>query len=427
MIHRNTRLAVWCALALATAWGCHYPADGRNGSSPDHPTGDHPTGPFAGARTVRVLLTGAGSGGRVEFEPRGGRLTARSANGLAVEAEPGGEIAVEASGAGLLVNGKPAGSGAIRVECSPTAAIGVRGARESAGYAGVMECRPAPGGGGLVVVNHVPMEEYVAGVVGREMVLSWGEEALKAQAVAARTYAVYEIDRAAREPRTDGFGAFFDVYDSTRSQVYGGVDLREGGRAGRVAAATRGEMLGYRAPGGASAAVFKTYFHSTCGGHTASVAAIFGEDEIPPLAGVVCGQCGASPKCRWTAVKSAAEVRALLGGAAVKAIRLDDGESPGHAARLAVVPMAGGAPARMSSQEARRRLGLYSGFFRVSASPANEGGAPSEFTFTGQGFGHGVGLCQWGARGLAEQGRGYREMLAWYYPGASLLRGAPAD
>ena len=109
---------------------------------------------------------------------------------------------------------------------------------------------------GLTLVNDVDLEDYLRGVVGKEMSLSRGEEALKAQVVAARTYALYE---AKMRTLATVKGEKFDVYDDERSQVYGGQE-RETATAARLVDDTRGEFVIY------GSRLVKTFFSSTCGG-----------------------------------------------------------------------------------------------------------------------------------------------------------------
>ncbi|MEA2479046.1 MAG: hypothetical protein QOJ07_968 [Thermoleophilaceae bacterium] len=162
-------------------------------------------------------------------------------------------------------------------------------------YRGGIELRPSQGGG-TTVVNTVGLDDYVMGVVPGEMPSSWDPEALKAQAVAARSYAL----------ATDAGGAVFDQYPDTRSQMYKGVD----GEVGSTNAAVRDtarEVATY------NGAVATTYFFSSSGGHTENVENVFyGSNPVPYLKGVDDPTDGISPRHRWTFIYTQAELEAKL-------------------------------------------------------------------------------------------------------------------
>jgi stage II sporulation protein D len=269
-------------------------------------------------------------------------------------------------------------------------------------YAGGIEIERD--GDGLRVINALGLEAYLRGVVGGEMPASWEVEALKAQAVAARTYAV------ARRRDARVAGAPFDLLDDTRSQVYGGVP--SGSFADRISEAvssTAGQVLGFRGK------AFTAYFHSTCGGHTESAERIFGTDRgIGPLEGAPCGFCEGSPTYRWEARLPRAEVEAALGVEGIRSVRAVD---PGPSGRCLEVTVEGaGGEKVLSSMEFRRLLG-YAVLKSTAFTAEFEG---DDVLFRGTGFGHGVGMCQWGARGMARAGRNAEAILQRYYPGASI-------
>jgi len=262
------------------------------------------------------------------------------------------------------------------------------------------------GSGGVTAVNHVPLESYVAGVLGAEMPLRFPEAALAAQSVAARSYALYHQRR--RRGRGD-----YDVRDDTSSQVYRGMAV-ETPKARRVVRSTRGVVVTYEGR------VLQTYFHSTCGGGTVPAKWVFGEKDIPPFRGAPCDYCRESRYYRWTTRLPAAKVAAALAAKGVKPpIRRVSVSRPGprgHADRIRL-EHAGGTT-ELSSRAFRKAIGprhLRSTRFRISL----EG---DQVVIRGGGWGHGVGLCQWGARGMALEGKSGREILAHYYPGATLVR-----
>jgi stage II sporulation protein D len=250
-------------------------------------------------------------------------------------------------------------------------------------------------------VRELPLEEYVAGVVSGEMPASFPPEALKAQAVAARSYALTrKIDAQAANRGFDiGTGVLHQVWSEKPSPA-----------ARAAAQATAGEVLvSGREP-------VEAYFHAACGGRTEGGLAALGRD-LPYLASVACGKCGGAPGVAWSVRVPAAELARAAGlpGKATSA-RVAARTATGRAERVEVA--AGGKTASLAAVDLRQRLGferLPSLAFDVRA----DGGA---FALDGRGRGHGAGLCQWGAAALAREGAGYREILARYYPGTEVVR-----
>lgn len=260
--------------------------------------------------------------------------------------------------------------------------------------------------GRLVVVNEIDLEEYLYGVVPQEVPRSWSDEVIKAQCVVARTFA---LSRRNPDPN-----AAWDLDDSTLSQMYGGY-AKEDERVNRLVDRTAGEVLYYE---GRPAVA---YYHSTCGGRTEDAAEVWG-GRVFYLRSVPCPWCVASPYSRWVLRISAERLADRLRGA-----------GPFEARSLEVRVLSVNASGRVSSVEVsdatgRRRV-LRGNEFR---SLVGNGDLRSlaftvvrqadEFVFQGRGWGHGVGLCQWGAKALSDAGVDYRRILSHYYPGTKLVR-----
>lgn len=252
--------------------------------------------------------------------------------------------------------------------------------------------------GKLSLVNVVDLEGYLRGVVPVEVYPEWPAAALQAQTVAARTYALAMM--AERQ------GRYFDVYATVKDQVYGGLD-KEDERTDAAIAATAGEVLTYRGR------TFTTYFHAVCGGSTADARLVFA-DPAPPLRGSPCGYCDKAPRCKWTKKISRTQVAAKLKEKKIKAITLQGIGLDGRVTQVTIVRAAGGSRV-MAGAIFRSALGLRSTRFSVKVDGAN-------FIFDGRGWGHGVGLCQWGAREMARTGKKKAEILDRYYPGAKLVK-----
>ncbi|MBM3461469.1 MAG: SpoIID/LytB domain-containing protein [Armatimonadetes bacterium] len=384
------------------------------------------------------------------------------------------------------------------------------------------------GGDGLTVVNYVDIDAYIMGVLAGEVPASWPDETLRAQAVAARSYALNKMAM-----RTD---AQWDVVATDRDQVYEGVQ-GEVPAIIRAVQATRGEVLTWQGQ------VVKAYFSASCGGHTEDVAVAFGENNAPFLKGVKDPYCANSPYQQWGQTYTVAELRRILSrsGASigpVLAVHASKRSGSGRVEEFTVVHSGGRQV--LPGVELRRLLGYRElrstrfdiavtrsipvtftttrdewkklqktevyhvpesievgmeetnpvnhtvkpedSFYVISASgnleknragyafAATDAGLMRTFAmrpglsvlgverdvvvtqltvrrrkerttarevkeikkeihvkkmpvvlkFTGRGWGHGVGLCQWGARGMGAQGFDYREILAHYYPGTQI-------
>lgn len=268
------------------------------------------------------------------------------------------------------------------------------------------------------VVAHMDLESYLLGVLPREMPADWPIEALKAQAVASRTFALDRI-RARRSS-----GRAFDLENTILDQVFEWhepTDIARGRLANvrRALQETRGEILTDK-----RGAIITAYFHADCGGRTETASSVWGGRE-PAMGTAVDGACPMSPRARWTWSVSGEELamrlRAPLGLsplARVREVRAEEFSESGRILRVALVTD-DGVEQKLSGHQLRATLGfdrLKSTAFEIHK--ASGGG----FRFEGRGHGHGVGLCQWGARKLAEQGAGYRRILSHYYSKADLSR-----
>lgn len=278
----------------------------------------------------------------------------------------------------------------------------------------------------VTAVNEVQLEAYLAGVVPSEMP-SLELEALKAQAVAARTYAVRNLNR------RDALG--FDLFATVADQVYGGVD-REAPMATQAIRETRGQILVHRGM------PIEAYYHSTCGGHTANVEDIWGGQALPYLRGVsdrIPGTdrfyCQESSRFIWTESWSNEALAGILSrslsdhsGASVTLTQVQDVTVAGRTphARVAVLRVvADGRTFDVQGDSIRWVLrpeasrGLNSTNFSLSQ---RRNGSIRTLAAGGTGWGHGVGMCQWGAIGRARAGMRYDEILAAYYKGARISR-----
>ena len=342
-----------------------------------------------------------------------------------------GDLLSLSSQAGSLALAEPAGARrefaapVSLVAVKPEAMISVNQRR----YRGSLSILAADSG--VRIVNRVGVEAYLRGVVPRELgVRGAGDRAaLEAQAVAARSYAVARIGNTTRA---------YDVAASTTDQVYGGVDA-ENAVADAAVAATEGLVLTY------NGRVVSAPYHSTCGGSTAAADEIWRSQNEPYLQRVsdrIPGTdryyCDIAPRFRWerswradslTAVverylRSYAEVPP---GPVGEVRRVDvDGKTPsGRVAALWVETSRG--RYRLRGNDIRYVLRSPSGELLNSTyfSPevvSSPDGRLTRLTVRGLGYGHGVGMCQWGAIGRARAGQDFRTILRTYFPGTTVAR-----
>jgi stage II sporulation protein D len=288
-------------------------------------------------------------------------------------------------------------------------------------YPGALTVQPRALGG-LDVRARVDLEDYVAGVLASEVsVWSAPPALLEAQAVAARSYAVAELDHRARS------SARAYLFDDTRDQAYAG-DPPAGRAAAAVRAAverTRGLILRE------GDFVVDARYHAACGGRTADGRSVFPEADFQSLRGVDCPPCaglrGTPRDSTWETTLSRSTLDALAQSAGVGApLRGFEPAEVDAGGRWIAATLTGAAgSARVEFARVRRASGSSGIHSSLLRSTWPRPGAPIEggLYLSGRGRGHGVGLCQEGARGLAEQGWDARRILAHYYPGARLVDG----
>jgi stage II sporulation protein D len=278
-------------------------------------------------------------------------------------------------------------------------------------YRGVLILRRT-GNGRLMVINRLPLEEYLVGALTSEVSAGWPLESLKAHAVVSRTMTAHRIwIRKDQE---------FDMTADTSTHLYHGV-AAEKARTRQAVEETRGQVLAY---GGE---LFSATFHANCGGHTEDVAEIWNtKQRIPPLEGVEDPHCRNLKHYRWRAAIPDGEFLARLGAEAVKvgALREVTVTEFNRSGRVRAIRLFGNqGTMTLTGRRFRELLGadrLRSLNFNISISPR-------KVTFAGFGWGHGVGLCQWGAYGMARQGRAMEEILSFYFPQSRrrALKGLP--
>jgi stage II sporulation protein D len=289
---------------------------------------------------VRVLLTIAR--GDVTFKKAssacGRRLNRRKAYRAQLSAD--GVLLISDAGRRLANCGgklRAKGQGRIRV-------------RGNGAYRGSLIVLPSSGGGSLNVVNALSLDRYVQGVIAGEMPSSWPLDALKVQAVAARSYAVAS--------EVDGHG--FDLYDDTRSQVYDGIS-GETGVTNRAARATKHQVVLYNGE------VATTYYSASSGGMTENVEYGFGGDPVPYLRSVDDPYDTTSPLHTWRRTFSQRQMQSRLGGYVKGRLRDIQITKTGVSPRIVTANVVGsGGVTRVTGSELESALGLYSTWMSFS-------------------------------------------------------------
>lgn len=432
------RRSLLVALLLAAGCGQQEPPDVPVPASRPAPPSSRPTdrpivpsatpqtpggAPFVAGPEIRIALlvdvarATLGGGGALVVRPGGG--------GPGIIIPTGRSASVEFAGTGITLEGidRPRRV-AAPFTVGPAEAGGfVRvGGRD---HRGTLQVRV--GEQGVVVILHLALETYLGGVVAAELGVQDADvaEALKAQAVIARTYAVRNLRRYQRQ----GFDLLATVSDQRYDGVYG-----ERPGAWRALAETKGEVVTYQG------APIDAFFHSTCGGRTASGAEVFTNADRPYLRSVNdldgAGQawCRVSPRFRWAQAWDAAALSSALrrglrlsadDAAEVRAVEATSRSASGRVTQLRV-RLRGRDVVLEGSNAVRRALPppdldlLRSAAFTLTFRNAGE--RIERLEAAGQGSGHGVGLCQWGAIGRARAGQSYTDILVAYYPGTRLER-----
>ena len=261
-------------------------------------------------------------------------------------------------------------------------------------YRGVIEVWR--GKRGLYLVNELPLEDYVEGVVKAETAEEWAEEALKAQAVIVRTYVLKQMLQR-REGR-------YHVTSTVIHQVYKG--LNSDPKVTKAVRETVGEVLTYEGK------PIMAFYHSTGGGHTEVPEEVFGRGY--PYLQSVEASGKLSPLTVWARRIPIEDISKATDTANLTDIKITSHTSTGRAKELVLI--ANPEDVKLKAADFRRMLGwrrLPSTNFTLKV----EG---NYALFEGSGYGHGVGLCQWTALEMAREGMGYTEILSYFYPGASL-------
>lgn len=346
--------------------------------------------PARAAETIRIALAQ-----NVES------VSLSASSGLLVKApnddvDANGRITVMVGPSGLAVDGQPLRSDRIDVR-GRNGEVTVNGLT----VAGRVTIKRQ--NGKLAAINEVAIEDYVKGVVPSEMNANWHPEALKAQAIAARTYALYKIRQNGKKD--------FDVVASTKDQVYKGRAGADG-PAGRATDETRGQVLVFQ-----DEPILAAFF-STAAGPTEDALNVWSVD-LPYLKGVECPFDMNSPYFQWRTDVwlPLLEQRLREEGfpvGVIASLAPADHTKAGRVSHVRILHSDG--ELHVKGEDLRRVLG----YTALASTQFDFEVVGFQIQFTGRGAGHGVGMCQWGAKELAEKGYSAEAIVRYYYPGAEI-------
>ena len=253
------------------------------------------------------------------------------------------------------------------------------------------------------IINALKMEDYLKGILPREASASWNPETLKVQAVISRTYALKNFGRHEKQG--------FDVCSQVHCQVYGGASCETKNCNQAVYDTTQEVVMYNNEPA-------QTFFHSSCAGHTEDPKFVWQWNSETPeyLKGIKDPYCKDNPHQTWKVTLPESTIREKLIKAGYKVGKITkistSGTTTAKAAKEIII------------KHSKGTLKLNSYKFRCAVSAdkikstliTNITFKNKNFTFEGKGWGHKVGLCQWGAKAMGDQGFTYKQILEFYYP-----------
>ncbi|MBF0522675.1 MAG: SpoIID/LytB domain-containing protein [Candidatus Omnitrophica bacterium] len=259
--------------------------------------------------------------------------------------------------------------------------------------------------GHFLVVNLIELERYIKGVLYHEITDRWPMEAMKAQAVAVRSYTLYQMSKNKLQQ--------YDVTSDIYSQMYGGKDA-ERYRTSIAVNRTRGEVIVYNNK------ILPAYYHANSGGYTEDVSELW-EHNLPPLKGVVSKYSLGMPSSQWKKNFRLRDIQEKLNTkgyktGVIKDICILERNRSGRIRSLEITSR-DGRKKKIAGKDFRETLGpndLKSNNYEIMMKGYY-------VDFIGKGWGHGVGMCQWGAYNMAKQNFSYNDILLFYYPGATIV------
>jgi stage II sporulation protein D (peptidoglycan lytic transglycosylase) len=302
----------------------------------------------------------------------------------------------------LIVDGNLFRSQSVVIRPESIFQVSKNGSSFKRRYEGFLELVPSKNG--FYIINHIPVEAYLEGVLNAEISTAWPIEVVKAQSVIARTYALYK-----RKHRKN---KLWHVSSSHSDQVYKGINISDQ-RGIQAIQQTRGIVVEYQGK------LAQTFYHSNCGGITEDPRAIW-TNSIPYLTVKSVPYGKKDPRFSWETSFSQEELQQVLRRAGLKVNNINslsilDYTSSGRVNQLSINRSE---TLTLPAAEFRK----HAGYGRVQSLLFDVIRVPGGFHFKGKGNGHGVGLSQWSAKEMAEIGYRYHEILYFFYNGIKLAR-----
>lgn len=330
-------------------------------------------------------------------------------------------VNVELSDGRIFFAGWGCRSGKLQITPDVNAIFTLNGRR----YRGRLEIITAADANSFDVVNVVGTEKYLAGVIGAEMPSYWEPQALEAQAIAARTYCLYISQRFGKDRH-------WDVRRTAAHQMYRGVD-EETPAVWKAIGNTAGKVLVCKQTDGKEE-IFPAYYSSTCAGHTENSKNVFG-DTYGSLKGIPCKYCLKITKdefLNWPDVYMArgqvdrklfARYPQLKKLGSIEKISAISPSRYNGLTRLTWIKLEGANGESDTLRAEDFRLALDRTGLKLKSAAFEIQKTAEGWAFTsGKGYGHGVGMCQCGAEGMARKGKSTEEILDYYYPGAKIKK-----
>jgi len=252
------------------------------------------------------------------------------------------------------------------------------------------------GNGGLYLINELPIEDYVKEVVMAEVGSNWEIEAMKVQAVLSRTYGIYQ--------KMMNGKSLFHITSSVLHQAYKGNS--SDARVAYAVEETAGEILTY------NGIPIEPFYHSTSGGKTEDPREVFGKSY--PYLRPVESHCESSPYWVWEKRIPLTEIEKAIHISGIKEISIKSYTSTNRVREVLIECDSG--TTTIKATDLRKFLG-WSRLPSTNFSLKRDG---ESMIFEGKGYGHGVGLCQWSALQMAKEGKNYKEILSFFYPGTMI-------
>jgi len=351
----------------------------------------------SGANLIRVAIK---TSSNLEIQVKEGVRIIDNTNNRSFATKVPIQLNIKISNPGISINSREFGSN-VKIKPAENSLIKI----DKKGYRGSIEIL-RDDKVGLLVINELDVEEYLKGVLNEEISAKWHPEAIKAQAVVARTYALYQKENRKDNP--------YHMEATTTDQVYGGA-RREDERTNKAAKDTQGIVLTYEGK------LAKVFYHSISGGITEDVTDVWGGEGNNYLKSKKCDFDKDAPNYQWETEIDAVDLEMLLSRNGIKV----DGI-------LSIEPVSFTSSRRVSELQIRHKNGIEKisgvnfrkiiGYETIRSTLFRIKEGEGSFIFYGKGSGHGVGLCQWGAKGMAEKGYSYIDILKYYYPGIEIKR-----